>query len=90
VYKNDQLKPTPRLRAIFERDIARYNREAERMRVLRVKAAEQVYRRAAVDLGTILEGLKKQAAKTKGLGSGSLMKAYWNCTKVGVILEALW
>ena len=63
--KNDQFKLTPRLRDIFERDIARYNRKADRMRVLRLKAAEQVYRKAAVDLGTILEELEKQTAEQK-------------------------
>ena len=69
--KNDQFKLTPRLRDIFERDIARYNRKADRMRVLRLKAAEQVYRKAAVDLGTILEELEKQAAGEQKTSSQS-------------------
>ena len=63
--KNDQFKLTPRLRDIFERDIARYNRKADRMRVLRLKAAEQVYRKAAIDLGSILEELENRAAEQR-------------------------
>ena len=69
--KNDQFKLTPRLHDIFERDIARHNRKADRMRVLRLKAAEQVYRKAAVDLGTILGTGKASCRGTKDLVSKS-------------------